>query len=278
MGYNTVDQTTPYRLRGLLQQTDEGLLWTPPSVRINQAGGDPPASVTRQFMEGFAVSYAGLQNRSGATITVGVGGRLPNRSWIAGQYTNGVYVDDTTDAQSATASDFPLETVNAGDGFIVASPYPFNAISLKVGTASVGGAVRRFQYSNFAGTGWTTLTNLFVQDVVTAGAQYATATENLFVWGAPADWGAVTSLVSIPTGLYAVKIDCPVTPPTTPGVATSLAVCQVFLGTESLADNATWEYSPNQPELRFPKCDALVALFSTADPGNRFTAHVRLGC
>jgi hypothetical protein len=278
---NTIDTVSPYRLRGLLQQTDEGLLWTPPSVRVNQAGGDPPASITRQLLEGFSIAWAGLQNRSGSTVVVGVGGRLPNRYWRAGQWVNAAgtpFTDDTVDAQSAAATDFPLETLTVNDGFVVASPYPFNAISIRCATASTGVGVRAVSYSNFAGSGWTTLTNLFVQDVLLAGTQYVTATENLFVFGAPADWGQtqVGGLSGIPGGLYAIRVQA-TTVPTLAGVASSMAVCQLYLGTEGLIDNNVWSYEPTKPLLRFPQCDGLVALFSTADPGNRVTAHVVTG-
>ena len=284
MSFVTVDTATPYRLRGLFQQTDQGLLWTPPSVRVNQAGGDPPASTTRQLLEGFSIAYAGLQNRSGSTVVVAVGGRLPNCYWGAGQWVDAAatpFTDDTTDAQSVATGDFPLETLVANDGFVVHSPYKFNAISILCSTASIGAVVvRALSYTNFAGTGWATPTNLLVQDAAATNYVVSTtnATEQLVVWSDFADWSPTVDagLSGIPGGRYAVRIQA-TTPPTTAGVATCLGVCQLRLGTEGLTDNNTWEYSPNRPMLRFPQCDGLVALFDTANPGNRLTAHILPG-
>ena len=276
--WNTIDAAYPYRLRGTQQQTDNGLLWTPPSYRVNQAGGAPTTATL--LSQGLALGYVNLHNRSGGAAVLGIGVRIPNRYWVAGQWTDAAgtpFADDTPDAQSTTASDFPLETLTGSDGYVIASRVPFNAISLNVGTASVDGSpVRAVRYSNTAGDGWTDFANLFVQDAATG--QYSTG-EQVAVWSPPTDWGRTQSggLSGIPAGLYAVNVRATTAPTTTAGSATSMEIARLYLLTEAIADNGSLERAPAVGEIKMiPEGDALVALFSgTVNNQNTLTALVR---
>ena len=51
--------------------------------------------------EGMALGYFSLLNRSGGAASVGIGVRIPNHLWSAGQWVDATttYTDDTTDAQ-----------------------------------------------------------------------------------------------------------------------------------------------------------------------------------
>lgn len=268
--YTITDEGCPNRLRGTSQQTIVGLLGVPP------AGG--LGSTSTVLIEGRAVSYASLHNRSGSTITVGVATRLPNPYWIAGQWGlagGGLYADDTVDAQSTTAGDFPLETSVANTGYVVAALVKFGAISLNVSTPSSGGVpVRAVSYSNAAGSGWTTLSNLFVQDA--AALNYATG-ENLVVFAPPSDWGKTQTggLNGVPEGYYALRVQATTAPAQAAGAATCMEVLRFAVGTEAIVDNTTMEYSPNKGEIRHPESDGIAALFSTASVGNRATVHWR---
>jgi len=267
--YASIDAGCPNRLRGTSQQTQVGLLYTPPS-------GSLGAYTSTDLIEGVAIGYAGLQNRSAATIQVGVGARVPNRYWIAGQCTATTFTNDTTDAQSTTAADFPLETASTNNsGFVIASTVKFNTISLRVSTASAGGAaVRSVSYSDSAAPqGWTALSNLFVQDAATG--DYATG-EQLIVFAAPNDWIAtVAALNGVPAGYYAIRVLASTAPTGTAGVAACMEAWRINLATEGLTDNNTWEYSPNKGEMIFPESNGVGVLFSTANIGNRATLHVR---
>lgn len=271
MTYNTLDFGTAVRLRGTNQQTTTGLMPSPwPSYRV---GGDTVR------LEGCSLGYVALQNRSGSAGVVGFGGRLPNRLWRAGFWSqdNG-YTDDTVDAQDTGASDFAMEALGAANsGFVVISPVKFNAISINVGTASVGGgAVRDVAHTNADGSDWTTLSNLFIQDG--ASSQYA-AGENLIVFPEPAQWGQVQAggLSGIPAGYYALRVRSTTVPVTTAGQATAIEVWNLSVLTEAVADNGVYEWAPTKGEARFPYADGFGVLFETASPGNRVTAHWRTG-
>ena len=278
MAWNFVDAAYPYRLRGTNQQTNTGLLWTPPSYRVNQSGGAPATSTL--LCQGLALGSFSLHNRSGGSIIAGIGVRIPNRYWIAGQWDDDgatPFSDDTADAQSTAASDFALETTTNNDGYVIASRVPFNAISWNIGTASVGGApVRAVRYSNAAGSGWTDFANLFVQDADTG--QYTTG-EQILVVSAPVDWGQTQAggLSGIPAGLYAMNVRATTAPTTTAGIGTSLEIFRLYLLTEAIADNGSREWTPTNGAMKMPpEGDALVALFSgTANNQNRATASVR---
>lgn len=267
--YDTVDMAYPFRLRGTNQQTDTGILW-PGQVR--ELAGFQGATVRT------AVAYASLHNRSGGAAVLGIGVRIPNARWRAGQWTDAAgtpYSDDTTDAQDAGASDFALETTTANDGFVIACDLPFNAISINVGTASVGaGAVRAARYGNTAGDGWTDFANLFVQDAATG---VMSTGENVMVWSPPLDWGlsGATGLGGAPQGRYVVNVRA-TTAPTTAALATAIEIFRLYLLTEAVADNGTLEFSPMLGDLIMSGGTNVVALFSgTADNQNRVTALIR---
>lgn len=277
MFYNSVDTAQSFKLRGTYQGTNDGLLFTPPSLSQRAVGGTPQSRSTA-LLEGLALGYVSLHNRSGSTIAMGFGVRLPNRLWIAGQWDDSeatAFTDDTTDAQDAGASDFALETANvASDGFVIASSVKFNALSINPGTSSAGGVVRVARYTNLAGDGWTNFSNLYQHDAATAN--YTAGSESVLVFPDQVDWGVTQSggLSGIPAGYYAVNVRA-TTPPTTAGLATALEVLKLYMLNEGVADNGTLE-RPEAVPLRMPSGDGLVAFFGTASDGNRVLAQVRV--
>jgi hypothetical protein len=278
--YNAIDSGYPYRCRGTVQQTDDGLLYLPPALGGSQAGGTPQSRVTLR-LEGLGLGWSSLHNRSGGAAVVGIGVRLPNRLWIAGQFTaggGGTFTDDTTDAQDAGTSDFALETNIANEGYVVACREKFNTVSINVGTASTGGTppVRAVSYSNADGSGWTTMSNLFVQDG--AAANYATG-ENIVAFAPPSDWGKTQTggLNSIPEGYYAIRVLSTTAPGGAVGLATAMEVLRLYLLEEAVADNGRGaELTPAMGEIRMPFGTGVAALFSAASPGNRVAAGVRM--
>ena len=280
---NSIEVSYPYRLRGpSLQQSDTGVLWLTPQMR------------SQGFLErlnGMALRSFALQNRSGTTGVHGIGVRIPNRFWIAGQWVDAAgtpYTDDTVDAQDLGAADFPLETTTNSDGYVVASRVPFNAVSIDVGTASATGSpVRAVRYSNTAGDGWTAMTNLYIQDGAAshlAATGTTAANEALVVFNPPADWGkiAAAGLSGIPGGYYAINVRATTAPTGTAAVADAIEICRLYEILEGIAHLATHhgDYTGEEMLMAWDVTegyygDALVALFETANAGNRVTARVR---
>lgn len=284
--YNSIDVGYPYRLRGTNQQTQTGLLYVPPSYRqVGKAlAGTAPASTTA-YLPGMALGYFALHNRSAGTVVAGIGVRVPNYLWKAGQWTDSTttFTDDTTDAQSTTATDFPMETTTNNDGYCILSRVPFNAVSFNVATASNGGtAARAPRFSNAAGTAFATaINNAFVQDA--ASGNYATG-EQIIVFAPPVDWGKSVSLATgLLDGYYAMNVRATTAPTVTAGVATSMEIFRLYFLQENVADNTTLLEEFSGRELRIAQDsvegyygDGLVALFSgTANDQNRVTAQVR---
>ena len=280
--YSSISRAHPYRLLGTTPQADTGLIYTPPSVTTNQAGGTQ-TSRGSALLEGLGLGSFEMQNRSAATIVLGIGVRLPNRLWIAGQWVDAAgtpYTDDTPDAQDVGVGDFALETTTADDGFVVASREPFNALSIDVGTASTGSPVRALRYTDSEGTGWITPANLFIQDGASGNVAVTgttVANEYLIVWDIFSDWGqvAVGGLSGIPAGYYAINVRA-TTAPTVAAVADAIAICRLYHLVEGITDDTTVFRDYAGKDRRMPFGNGLVALFGTANAGNRVAADVRL--
>lgn len=279
MGWNTLTKAQNVILRGTRQQTATGLLWQPPGLEVRTVSPISGAISTATFREGIALRRFELHNRSGSTASVGIGFRLNNRSWVAGQFTNaGVFTDDTTDAQDAGANDFVMGTDAANDGFVIAAPVPFSWFSVNVGTAEVdaGGAAvpdHAVRYSDSAGTGWTALGagSAFTDDFTLTNTVLTTGAKE-FVWMPPSDWGQVVSLGGIPPGWYAINVTtAQAEAGDTSALATAIEV-GTLLCVEAVADNGIYEQELTT--MYEPLADALVAYFSVAGAGNRVYAEV----
>lgn len=295
--FESVEVGHPFRLVGQEPQADGGLIWQPPSYRATSRG---QTSISHPVLRipGCAIGYFSIHNRSSAAAVLGLGVRIPNHLWRAGSWTNATttYADDTTDAQTIDSGTpkFPLETTSNSDGHIIFSRVPFNAISYRIGTASVVGTsmTHAFAYSDPEGDAWTANTNTFVTDFITTALAATTtnATEALHVFDVPTDWGrttpagAATLATGAPVGYYGYRIIADDAPDTTAAVADSLAIFRLFFLTEAVADNGTMSQDfgakdfvmavdPNTGELYG---DALVALCSVVTaPQNRVVVQVR---
>ena len=290
---NSIKRFYNYRLRGTDQQIGDEVIALgaaqnrgPYATQDPQTLGYAPSAVPdslRNYTPRGALSIHGysLQNRSGtADLAVGLGFRLRNDQWVAGQWDDSEgaasHVNDTYDAQDRGTDDFALESLTANDGFTIASAIPFNWISVDVTTAGVGaGTVATVRYSNLAGTGWTTLgTNQTwiagtgADNFTRAAAANLATGENIFVWDPPLNWGKVSvidaTMGGIPIGMYAWQVRC-TTAPTTAALARAIEI-GTLIAIENLDDDAIlsdencfhWE----------PQGDAIVAYFSTLNIGN----------
>lgn len=288
--YNHVVRSWPYVLRGRANlQTGDNFLWRPPRITMRSPGAYASPSEGQAAAGTEVIQYLGvglgpviLHNRSGGAANVGIGVRIPNSYWYAGQWvdTTPAYTDDTADAQDlplATA-DFELETTTNNDGFVVASRVPFNAVSIAVVTASVGSPVRAVRYSNATGDDWTNFANLYQQDA--SATNYSATAEQVIVFDPPADWGRTQTggLSGIPQGLYAINVRA-TTAPTTAGVASAMEIYYLPWIIEGLADNGLYEtHGGTGPEVFHESLavgDGVVAYFGTANNQNGVRAFLR---
>lgn len=290
--YDFIDVGYPFRLRGAGNtQNDVGLVYPPVQHTLTSVVGGGGPSVASQVRLGqITVGGFSLHNRCGTTAAVGIGVRIPNGLWQAGQWVDATttYTDDTTDAQDDGGSDFPLETLTDNDGIVIMSRVPFNAISIDVSvTSSSAAPVRAIRYSTIvSGTSaWGgPIVNAY-SSVATTGQYVITGTthanEGVWAFNLPADFTATTGLdgvlgTGIRTGMYAMNLRATTAPTAVAGVADSISLYRLHFLTESLADNGVYEAFFGASEgAMLPEGDALVAFFETANAGNRFTTFVR---
>lgn len=222
------------------------------------------------------VAYFRMVNRSGGAVTLGLGCRLSKSTWRAGQWTHGTttYTDDTTDFQSSASNDAPLETTTNGDGYLVACRNKFNAISLKIGTASTGSPARTLEYST-AGGSWASAGTIFQMN--TSSNYPAAGTETMVWFSPPVDWAPLEAGhgTNVPVGLYGVRVRA-TTAPTIAGIASSISVHMVYFSTPNIANNAFMEVPLGGIFYQMePSSDAIVACVNAANAQNTVTALVR---
>lgn len=274
--FKTRSRGLKWLARGTNQQTNTGLFHLNSSLSgrtqlgnsgtgVAMAGAagivnpDPDRLVQR--VQGYDVSYARIQNRSSAALSwYGFGGRLPNYMWQAGLVDDGVYTDDTVDAQDTDANDFPM-AVNADNntGFAILSKVPFNVLSINVGTQDGGTQTGALKYSIGTGSTLATLTNPYVAPP----AQWASG-ENIVAWEIPTDWVVTdgTELTGVPSGYYMMVVE-ETTASATAGLATAIEVFYFPWQGEVLADNAVAELVTSGEPVNVPYADALVVGVST---------------
>lgn len=219
------------------------------------------------------VDYVSIHNRSGSARNLGFGVRLTKAAWRAGQWTHGstTYTDDTTDFQSAAASDAALETTSANDGFLVQSVTPFNALSLAVGTASTGTPARVIEYSSAGGT-WTTAPTIQFSG---ASANFGTG-ENLIWWLHQRNWVPMTALhgTNVTPGWYGIRVRA-TTAPTVAALATSVSVHRIYWMT-NVPTNTSFEVRASTTPIPLdPNGEALVMCTNATGAVHRCSAVVR---
>lgn len=220
----------------------------------------------------FVIGEFNIHNRSGGAAVVGVGGRLPQNLWTAGQIVAaGTYTDDTTDAQDADANDFALTTLTQNDGFGVFGLVPFSIVSLIVGTAAAGGSPAWDLAYTKAGGSWGTITNAYVSPLFTSIG------EQLIWFEPPTDWAPAEAGhgTGVPVGSYGIRCRATTAPNATAGLATNIVVGRMMLTTEGVADNAVLNNIGGAEIPLPPQFDAICAAISTADPQNRASVSWR---
>lgn len=264
MAFNNINQSITESFRSTFQQTEQGLLYVAPKIRVGTID---------EAMSGLAMKRFEIHNRNAAAQDGGIGFRWSNKHWMAGQWTEvgSIFTNDTADAQDLGADDFALETTTVNDGFIILAARPFSWVSINVTTTGAATAnTHETSYSNFAGTGWTTVEAVSIwSDTFTNAADYV-AGEIRFIWNAPADWGKVVSIGSVPAGYYALRVRATVAAGAA-ALAGSIEVGSIY-GIDSIATNGIYENE--QAQYYDPYADAVVGYFASGLGDNFFRAEV----
>lgn len=226
---------------------------------------------------GIAVHRALVENDAAGAVTVGIGARLANGKWDAGQWTQATttFTDDTTDAQDAGASDFPLHVAGTNnDGHLIACLEPFSAVLYDIGTAFVdtdGGATEEWSY--WDGTQFTAFTPL----ARTANPMFAATGRNEMLFQPPADWATATStqITGLATGSwYVIRYRATDAPSGVGAVAASATTIQVWdplrVAFGQTGGDATADLVPPSSGglLLCGDGEGLVVAISTANAGN----------
>ncbi len=220
----------------------------------------------------FCIGEFSIHNRSGGAAVVGIGGRIPQGLWVAGQIVDaGDYTDDTPDAIDAGTNDFALTTTTNNDGFGIFGLIPFNIVSVIVGTAAAGGAPAWDLAYTLAGGTWGTISNAYVAPLFTSTG------EQLIWFEPPTDW-AVSEAghgTGVPTGYYGIRCRATTAPNATAGLATNLILGRMLMTTEAVADNDILNNIGGLEIALPPQCDAICAAISVANSQNRASVQFR---
>lgn len=269
--FKTLNRGLAVKLRGTNQQTDNGLFHlnsklsgrTQLGNSAPGAGGivDPAPDRHVRRVQGYDISYAKIQNRSSAAFTwFGFGGRIPNYMWLAGLNDDGVFTDDTVDAQDADTNDFPLAVdADNNTGFVILCKVPFNVLSINVSTQDAGTQTGALKYSIGTGSTLGTITNPYVAPP----AQFASG-ENIIAYEIPLDWVPTdgTEMTGVPAGYYMLSVE-QTTAAVTAALAKALEVWYFPWQNEVLADNAWAEMVNSGEPFNLPYADALGVGIST---------------
>jgi len=199
-------------------------------------------------------------------IDVGIVGLIKDTHWWAGQGANiqAAVTVDTTDAQSAAANDFAMETANAANsGCMFGCSVPFGALSIATTTNSAGSPVRVLEYWNGA---WVTIAAAGC--VVAPPANWlTTAPEDLILFVPPNDWvvgGTPTASVNQTTFNLRIRAT---TAPTTAGLAGRVYLGYVFDARKAMAVNSTWDVAWDNIQ-GWPCPGAVAAIGAAANVAN----------
>lgn len=277
-------QQTTFRTRNLLYEGPQERLLshrglgasTTWPTQVNEA----VQTVTTQGQPGLRIQRYTLENRvTTNTISMGLGFRLSNRVWEAGDYEVGVAYTKIDNYQSRTevtwAADF---TEGNNDHLVILSRKKFNWVSANNTRASTGNLTTVMTYSDEAGTALITQTaGQSLQDSFTSAGGDIANGENVFVWNPPHDWGKITTSGTLfnegfPEGYYALTIQFTGVAGTNDPGWTGIEIGTLHGVTEEVATNGIYE----EDNINFMDFDAdgVVAYFEEAATGNNCNFEV----
>jgi hypothetical protein len=231
--------------------------------------GDSQALAVRPARPTFTAWEIGacrLVNHSGGPTYAGIGVRLANTAWVAGQITSaGAFTANTAAAQDSVADDFLLyqHALADGNGFLVGATEPFNCASL-VTTTGGNQTTPALLLEYWNGSAWADLTPF----VLYADALLGATGEKLILWMPPPLWSVGGSGTNVPATLYNLRVRH-----TVAGQGTvDPAAAQLFLGVArfiTLIPTDAEERFEQVVAVRLPKTGAaLHPIFSSANALN----------
>lgn len=269
-GYGAVLRTAGW------QQTDTGLLWVPPTMKI----WGPPATPGGKapmvpFREGIWIRSFELQNLTAGTINVGIGTRLANPHWQAGLY-------DGTTYTLATGLQTPVSTeiqVAGADqtGFVILSDRPIDWVSANVTTAETdagGATVPDHTVGYSTASGFTTITTAMVltDGFTKTNAVWGVAATNL-VWEKQPDWVKTNeNHTGLPAGYYALYFTSAQREAGDVAAAVTGLECGEAMLLKGLTTTGIWQIETL--DYWMPGADGVVAYFSDNSIANRVYAEV----
>lgn len=214
---------------------------------------------------------ATVNNRSGGAIIAGLGFKISDTRWSAGQWDdsgNPEFIDDTTDAQDSGADDFALTTLTDDDGFAVQSLDKFGIVGVTVTTAANDGT---FAYTYWNGSSYATLTLIETPDWTSTG-------EKTIAFAPPVDW-AVNSGQAVTDGLtagyYSIRVIATTAPTVTAALASLLWVARLYDYKEDVSDNAVLNIIPEDANrgIVLQGGESIVPYFGTANANNSISVR-----
>lgn len=225
-------------------------------------------------VEAVYIHQIDITNSSAANANIAFGYQLTAGRYKVGLWSNAnVYTDDTTDAQSSTAADVNLFTVNSNSaGFIVQTLEPINIIAVHTNTAPSGGSpAYSVQYWNGSAFANVTLfsspafTNANVNDIgfhAQLDAAPLVATDTFVSSG------------GLSAGYYAYKVVASTAPTSTRGTADQIRAIKLLDFVEDAPAGAT-AYRAYSQGLVIPYLCPIIAYVSPADSGNTCSIEYR---
>jgi len=244
------------------------------------------AASSGHLTHGHLLLTAEFNNATGGAASVYIGGQTANARWVAGQWDHSAdpdfYVDDTTDAQDAGASDFVLQTQSTNnDGFAIGSTRPFNVVVVDVGTAAAAAASQVDEWTYWNGSSYATL------DIVRGtptGSLFGAVQEEIILFDPPSDWAktdgtageggidsadASSATQSSLTGLYVLRYRATTAFDTTSPLATRLRLGTWRFMSEQVPGNGQAHYTFENGVPLTSKDEALWVVWDTVGTGFR---------
>ena len=281
MANKNVNVTAPNILRLATEiQTDNGLLWTPPSYthRIGQSEAGSTGSSSSNQNQGMMIRSFSLQNAATAGA-VGIGWRFVNSSWEAGRYDGTTYTKLPA-LQTRVSTDIQVAGADQTGFVVLCREKPaWVAVNISTAETNAGGSTivdHAVNYSAAAGV-WTAYTSgSFADDLTTSNAVWSATIKN-FVWIPPTGFVKTDTHTGVPAGFYALYFDSAQREASDVAAAATGIECGAFAAfLISLAQNGVYEEDPIGIENAYYSQygNGLIAYFDTANAQNIVAAAV----
>ena len=290
-GFSSYSGTQVNAVRGAANiGTDDGLVYLPPGFAVAGISSEiasPTRLQTRQDTQRMSPEVDGFwlqNNSSGADLIGGVGLRIANRHWNAGQWDDSgatailQYIEDTTDAQDRdSVDDFSWLCAADDDGFAIGSEIPWGWLTMDIDTENSANAATLFEYWDQSGA-WAlpAATSVKMSELIVSAGKTGTG-ETTYVWDPAQDWGksgetyAGSVLASpnsaMPTGMYWARFRIDGADVSAGNITASAIEIGIHSLVENIDDESTASRGPNL-NLYSPFCDAVVFINSLYGTGN----------